>query len=148
MSGHQYRTLLIDRWASITGNGAVEWGKYKPVTQSTNVGAWLLVGVGAGALVGGGVMHGFAFSAKSDADALALPDDTLNDADRQRRYNNAADDAESNETTAFILYGVGAAALLGGVIWLASDDTDSSSSVHVAPVLSPSGMGLSASARF
>ncbi len=129
------------------GDGTVEWGKYKPPSRGTNVGAWLLVGVGTGALIGGGVMHGFAFGAKSDADALALPNDGLDDEDRQRRYDNAKDSATSNETAAFILYGAGAAALVGGIIWLAADD-DSSSSVHVAPMVGPTGGGLSAAGRF
>jgi len=105
---------------------------------------WILAAGGA-AILGGGVgMHLWALDAASEADDLRTPQPDLAEEERSRRYGDAKDQASSRSTTAYILYGSGAAVLATGVVWLLlSGDEGEGVLFRPAVWLTGSGGGLS-----
>ena len=69
---------------------------------------WIMEGVGVAAVITGGVLH---YLAVSDYDTWkGLPETDPNNA-------GIKDSASTKLTAAFVMYGVGAAAVVGGVVW-------------------------------
>jgi hypothetical protein len=84
---------------------------------------WALVGSGAALVVGGGVFFGLAFS---DRGALSDLDPALGPVEGARQYNDLSDSMETNNTVAWVLAGLGAATLAGGIVALVLDGGDDS----------------------
>ena len=87
-------------------------------SASSSVWPWVAVGSGVAALGGGYVFTMKAQSASDDIDALATVDD------ENERYDSLADEIKTNNMIALSLYGLGAAAVLGGTFWLLSSGGD------------------------
>ncbi len=81
--------------------------------SSVNWGAWSAIGVGAAALAGSGV---FAYLMVDVEDQIA--DESGAGSLTAARYSELSDRGNSYETTHRVLLGVGAACVVGGVIWL------------------------------
>ena len=113
---------------------------------------WILAGTGAGVAIVGGFLawngqqdlneiecaEGTDKSMTSACDGVDGPDfDDLGPdaASQEREFNARRDDALGSRTTGFIVAGVGAAALIGGVTWGALTGRDSGSALRlqVAP---------------
>ena len=94
---------------------------------------WILAGAGAAMVVAGGVVHSLA---KSDYDSWkALPESDPG-------VKSLKDSGTSKQTTAFVLYGVGGAAAIGGlVLYFVSDTTG----VAIVPLLGASGVAVNGS---
>ena len=105
---------------------------------------WVAAGVGAAAMIGGGVAGGLALKAEKDFDAEP-------DAGPARSLK---DKAETDALAANVLFGVGGAVLVTAVVLFfveGSDDgpdTATDTSVSVAPGFTPGGAGVQASFRF
>ena len=105
---------------------------------------WVCIGTGAAALVVGGVMSGLAYrerSAVSDAsrDGTVVTGVTMQDA------SSHVDKAGKYDTAGYVMYGVGGAAVVTGIILWATLPKDAPA-VGAAPV--PGGMAVSAAWRF
>jgi len=88
---------------------------------------WVLMGTGAAAVVTGAVLHVFAAGAYSDYRNLPENDPDL---------GSKKDSVQIKETTAYVLYGAGAALAAGGVAWYflaANRSAKSASSLDVTP---------------
>jgi hypothetical protein len=123
---------------------------------------WTVAGAGVVILGVGGVLHASAKSGFADYDQ-AIRDCAAVDPVAGCTPGPAVADmkssAESKQTMAFIGYGVGAAALAGGVLLLVLNqptayridpyaETIEGSSVSITPLISPDGGGIVASGRF
>ncbi|MEZ4460803.1 MAG: PEGA domain-containing protein [bacterium] len=84
--------------------------------SSTNWGAWSAIGVGSVALAGSGV---FAYLMGGVEDDLAA--ESAQRTLTADRYNELNDRGESYQLTHRVLLGVGAACVVGGVIWLIAE---------------------------
>ncbi|MBI5528692.1 MAG: hypothetical protein HY897_20370 [Deltaproteobacteria bacterium] len=101
---------------------------------------WILAGAGAAMVVAGGVVHSLA---KSDYDAWKkLPESDPG-------VKSLKDSGTSKQTTAFVLYGVGGAAAVGGLVWYFVSDNGRSIAAPVvltiAPLIGTSGVVVNGS---
>jgi len=107
----------------------------------------VMVVVGGALVAGGVVAHVVAFDAADDMSTYAHAVAGLDEGVRKQRY----DDAQSKKDTALALawvgYGVGAAALVTGIVSLVLTD-DPEPSASLTPLVLPGGGGLGASLRF
>jgi hypothetical protein len=112
---------------------------------------WVLIGSGAAAAVAGGIFHGVAHSKNED-----LYGDYKHSADpsvAKKEYDAAYDDEVlPKEVAAYVLYGVGGAAVVTGVIVMAVKHSRSAgeepSSPSVAPIPMPGGGGAMMTVEF
>lgn len=111
----------------------------KPLPQKSNAMAYSMMSIGGAALIGGGVSYMQALAKVKDAEATADPD----------KYNSLVAEADSSQTTAWILIGVGAGALGYGVIDLiSSPDGEATAKVNATAVPLSGGGALVVSGRF
>jgi hypothetical protein len=121
----------------------------------SNVGAWVVSGVGAAALIVGAVETGLYYKYKGDATKaydLSVPTREA----LEPQYENRKDAASKANTAAIVgpvMLGVGAAALVGGIVWFVVDDKAEDSVVArhrlgIAPYWAADGGGLTASVAF
>jgi hypothetical protein len=107
---------------------------------------WTVVGAGGAMVIAGAVFHGLSFANEND----------LFDRYPDKRYQAEYDKAYENEVApkiaaAYVLYGVGAAAAAGGVVWAllsSGSEDDVRLRTTVAPMWVPGGQGLSFSVSF
>jgi len=108
-------------------------------------GAYTLIGVGAAAAVAGAICYGLMASDASTREATC-PGGVCPNADAQRTANALEDERIALQTAGGVLVGVGAAALVGGVIWrLAMPRSQSSaarSTVSIVPYVTGHELGL------
>ncbi len=117
-------------------------------TRGPGAGPWVLVGVGAGALVAGGVFF-YLRGAPLDSFEDICPGGTCADEAARTRATPFRDDASLYTTLAFVSAGVGVAAVAGGLIWYAVAPRRSSPvALRASPWASPGALGLSLDARF
>jgi tetratricopeptide (TPR) repeat protein len=126
-----------------TDTGTITGGGEIADDHSMATAGWVLVGVGAAAAITGGVLGGLASGAQSDFDAST----TLNEKRTLR------DDAKSLALGSDVTIGIGAGALVAGVILVVLDATGSASEssgsgLSIAPAVSTSGAGVSAGLTF
>lgn len=105
----------------------------KEHVSSTNWGAWSAIGVGAAALSGSAVF-GYLMTDVEDEIANENAAGSLT----RERYDELNDRGESYEMTHRVLLGVGAACVVGGVVWLIADPGGEVETASI--VLSPSGV--------
>ena len=86
------------------------WPDQNASSQVTanKVGPWVLVGAGGAAAIVGGVLNGLAVSDYNEWKKVPESDP---------RNQSLKDSAQTKATTAYVLYGVGAGAIAGGLIW-------------------------------
>lgn len=119
----------------------------KPPTGKDRTLEWALIGSGA-ALLGTGVVFGvLALNSNSDFEAARdAPDRT---ADQDQAIQDLADEADRNALIADVLYGVGAAAAVTGIVLFLATGNNTNSNVALGPVNGPrSGTGIALSGRF
>jgi hypothetical protein len=128
------------------GGGKGGWKK--------NVGAWVLSGVGAAALIAGAVEGGLYFKYKADATKaydLSVPTRAALEPQYESR-KDAADKANTARIVGPVLLGVGGAALVGGILWFVLDDDGEKATadrgVIVTPYWAQDGGGLAATFSF
>ncbi len=103
---------------------------------------WVALGVGAAALVGGGVTGGVAMGREKDLLA-DCPDNHC-----PASLKGEADTIQTMNLTADILYGVGAAAVIAGIVLFFVEPTgEAEAEVAVVPATGD-GLGLSVTGRF
>jgi hypothetical protein len=107
---------------------------------------WTVVGAGGAMVLAGAVLHGLAFGAESDL-INKYPDKRF-----QAEYDKAyKDDVAPKINTAYVLYGVGAAAAVGGVVWALVDSARAkkkATKTTMTPMWVPGGQGISLSVSF
>ncbi len=130
--------------AKVTATGWPRPVNVEPVDDNDTLG-WALVGVGGGLVAAGVVMQVLAADASDVADSFAKPRDDFGDAVRRQRYDSAVGEMETLDTVGYVLYGLGAASAVTGVILLVSGDDVTSSSDTVQVRVGPSARGFSAS---
>ncbi|MBM4372885.1 MAG: hypothetical protein FJ098_14625 [Deltaproteobacteria bacterium] len=118
----------------------------KPVepTRGSRTLEWVLLGSGLALGATGGILHGVGYARNE-----TLYDDYLKKTgeDAQSRYDDAyADEVRPKEISAYVLYGVGGAAVLTSVIlWAVRDpgarDAEAGTAVEVLPIGLPGGGG-------
>ena len=117
------------------------------------VAPWIVVGVGAAAAGTGAVLWGLSAGvagvpASQDVGGVPIYDKTQ--AERRSEW----EDAQTQELAGAILVGVGAAALLGGAVWLLvgsngdDESDDSAAAVAAAPWVTTGGAGAAVMGRF
>ena len=115
---------------SLPGNG-------KPVAQPDRSAAIALMVSGGVLLLNGGAFHIWALDAKDETDKYSSAAQTpwLSEEERRQRHGDAEDDLSLRQTVAFLSYGVGGAALIGGVILFVvqTDSEPGAVKVHAAP---------------
>ena len=120
------------------GNGIVIT-KPMPVPPRKRVWTWVVLGVGAGALVGGGVFGYLASSAKADFDKEIWGDDA----------NELKNTAESRSLIANILFGVGGAGMAAALILFFTEGSDQPAAPRTAGFsITPTLLGFEATVRF
>jgi len=138
----------VEAMAWFVRNGQAPAVVYKP--WYSNAVGWVLVGAGAVAGVVGGVMYS---SYSSDRDIAECDYDKRNDCRDHAARLDAKDSAETERTIAYASWGVGAAAIVGGIVaFAAMDEEDPDAEVKPAvgsrikttaiiptPVILPSG---------
>lgn len=118
--------------------------KTKLATSSTRTMGWVSAGIGATAMVGGGVFLLLANSTKADTDKNKYVTDN-----EGRRGCDALKDPDCDaawkrqQTMGLVALGVGAVGVGLGVYWIVSgeDDPDNAVSFRVGPWATPSGAG-------
>ncbi len=119
-----------------------------------NTGAWVLSGIGAAALIVGAVEGGLYFKYKGDAtkayDMTVQTREAL-----EPQYKTRKDSASKANTAAIVgpvMLGVGAAALVGGIVWFVVDNGKGPKVAQhrfsVAPYWAAGGGGLTAFVAF
>ncbi len=107
--------------------------------------AWTLVGVGGAAIVTGVVMQVLAADAAAKADELVEPRGDLDEAARRQRCDDAISDKEGLDTAGLVLYGLGAASAITGVVLLLTadpDDADAALQLEAGPLERGAFVGL------
>jgi len=119
----------------------------KPKTEpgKGNLWKWGLVGGGGAMVLGGGIMHGLAFSKNSDL-MDKYPDGTADNpqpAENKQLYQDAYDEeVQPKLMGAYALYGLGAAAAITGGVLLFLDSGDGGTTSAVTPMYVPGGSGV------
>ena len=121
------------------GGGGIVIVKPVPVPPRKRVWTWVVLGVGAGALVGGGVFGYLASSAKADFDKELWGDDA----------NELKNTVESRSLIANILFGVGGAGMAAALILFFTEGSDQPTAPQTSGVsITPTLLGFEATYRF
>lgn len=123
-----------------------------PVARDDTFGTVMVVAGGA-LVVGGVIAHVFAFDAASEMDTYSKEGaEGLDIDERKRRYDDASDAKDTALALAWVGYGVGAAALITGVVSLViTDDPEvgvNDSAIQIEPVWLRGGAGFGATLKF
>lgn len=113
---------------------------------------FVVIGTGAAALIGGGVMTGLAANDRSKvSNADTYPDGTIKGI-TQTSASSAVSAAKTKDTISYVLYGTGGAAVVAGLLWwlLGDHGSDESATVTTVPsaVAVEGGALLGATGRF
>jgi hypothetical protein len=103
---------------------------------------WVLIGGGAAVALGGLGLNIWALDTASERDSYAQPASGQSEEERRELYEAAHSRAEDEATAAYILYGVGGASIVAGVVLLLLPDEDLVPPVTLAPVGHPDGGGI------
>jgi hypothetical protein len=98
------------------------------VSPANKIGPWVLIGIGAGAVIGGGACTGLAYSQYGDFEKLPQ---------NSPKIPGMKDEIQAKETASFVLYGVGGASIIGGLVWYfvaGRAPAASASGIEFAPV--------------
>ena len=110
-----------------------------PTPPRKRVWTWVVLGVGAGALVGGGVFGYLASSAKADFDKQEWAD----------KADDLKNTAESRALLANILFGVGGAGMAAALILFFTEGADQPAAPQAGDVsITPTLLGFEATVRF
>ncbi len=112
---------------------------------------FVVIGSGAAMVAGGGVMTALAARDRSKITGAATGSDGVVTGISQPKASSYADSARNKDTVAYVLYGVGGAAVIGGVLWWvlgATSDDDHASPVLPAAAPLAGGALLGATGRF
>lgn len=110
------------------------------------VAPWIAVGAGAAVIVVGAVFTGLAVADRDDVAALST---RLGTPEVLAEHARLTDRGEERQTVAWVLYGVGAAAVVTGAVLLALDgDDDVEGAGRVDVGLTPGGAAVGYTARF
>jgi hypothetical protein len=109
---------------------------------------WTVLGVGVAAAAAGGGMTAWAADAADEANRYDSPMDGLTDAERKARYDEATSSVEARSLASYVLYGVGAAAIVTGVVLAALPGDADETPVVVVPWGQPEGGGVAVHASF
>jgi len=121
------------------GGGGIVIVKPLPTPPRKRVWTWVVLGVGAGALVGGGVFGYLASSAKADFDKELYAD----------KANDLKNTAESRALLANILFGVGGAGMAAALILFFTEGADQPTATESAGLsVTPTVLGFEATYRF
>ncbi len=120
------------------GGGGIVIVKPMPVPPRKRVWTWVVLGVGAGALVGGGVFGYLASSAKADFDQQDWAD----------KANDLKNTAESRALLANILFGVGGAGMAAALILFFTEGADQPAARTSGVSITPTLLGFEATYRF
>lgn len=118
-------------------------GESTPQSQ-TNVGAWVLIGVGGAGLITGSVFAGLEASTFSDFEACR----DATDCSGTQELADLKDDGNQQELVSLISLGVGASAAIAGVLWLVLGESEpeapaeGASATRARLQLSPTSVGL------
>lgn len=119
--------------------GGIVIVKPVPTPPRKRVWTWVVLGVGAGALVGGGVFGYLASSAKADFDKQDWAD----------KANDLKNTAESRALLANILFGVGGAGMAAALILFFTEGADQPAAAHTSGLsITPTPLGFEATYRF
>ncbi len=117
-------------------------------TRGPGAGPWVLVGVGAGALVAGGVFF-YLRGAPLESFESLCPAGTCPDDATGERATPFRDEASLYTTLTFVSAGVGLAAVAGGLIWYAvAPRRPAPVAFRASPWASPGALGFTLDARF
>jgi tetratricopeptide (TPR) repeat protein len=121
------------------GGGGIVIVKPVPPTPRKRVWTWVVLGVGAGALIGGGVFGYLASSAKADFDNQPWAD----------KANDLKNTAESRALLANILFGVGGAGMAAALILFFTEGADQPAPTQTSGLsVTPTLLGFEATYRF
>jgi hypothetical protein len=125
-------------------------GEMEPPSRALE---WALLGSGLALGVTGGIFHGLAYSKNGDLDSKYLDEaEYPYGTDAKKAYDAAYDDeVQPKEITAYVLYGIGGAALVAGVAtWaMRSENSDAESMAFaVTPMGLPGGTGALMTLQF
>ena len=113
---------------------------------------WVLLAAGAASAAGGAGMTLWALDARSEADRYDDPagEDArgLSSEDRRRRYVEAEEQVTTRRTVSFVLYGLGAASAVAGIVLLWTGAEEEPGGVRWAPSVSPVMSGISLHGSF
>lgn len=116
------------------------------IVQHDDTFGTVMVAAGGVLVVGGAIAHIVSFAAADDMSTYARPVVGLDEVTRKQRYEDASDQKDTALALAWVGYGVGAAALVTGIVSLIlTDDPDT---VAVRPLLGPGNAGVGATLRF
>jgi hypothetical protein len=108
---------------------------------------WVLIGGGGALVAAGGGLLVWALAAKSEADDYADGKQGLSYEESQTAYNSARDDAKTRSIMAYASAGLGAAAVITGIVLYSGDDAEPAG-MRIAPWFGPERAGLLFSAPF
>lgn len=123
-------------------------------SKGSAVGQWILIGAGAATVIAAGALHGMAHARNDELWQETypdVPDDITQSQQQEALYQDAYDsDVKPLATAAYVLYGVGAAAAAGGVLWMVLDKSSdgAESSTSLSPMLSPGSVGTTFTLTF
>lgn len=120
------------------GGGGITIIKPLPPPPRKRVWTWVVLGVGAGALVGGGVFGYLASSAKAEFDKEQWGDTA----------NDLKNTAESRALIANILFGVGGAGMAAALILFFTEGSDQPAHKPAGLTIAPTLLGFEATYRF
>ena len=119
------------------------------VEKSPPVVPWVLVGSGAAVALGGLGINLWALDAAATRDSYATPGaGGLSETERQTKYEAAQKDAETRAVVSYVMYGVGGATVVAGVVLLLLPEDDVPSAVRATPFLSSDTAGFALSGSF
>lgn len=104
---------------------------------------WIVLGSGLAVLGAAAGIHVWSSEAAETRESLSKPVSGMAEDDRLSQFKAAHQDAEDRATAAYVLYGVGGAAALTGVVLLVISETDDEAAA-VLPVVSPGYVGVNA----
>ncbi|NUN16325.1 MAG: hypothetical protein HUU55_22075 [Myxococcales bacterium] len=102
---------------------------------------WTVLGTGVAIAAVGVGMHVWSREAAETRDSLSRPVEGMDDVDRVTHFLEAHNDAQDRATAAYVLYGVGGAAIATGVVLFFFPESETESAALV-PVLSLDRVGV------
>ena len=120
---HEGRTLLSDEVVMEAGSSVslVVTGGGSRAAGGATIAPWLLVGGGAVVAIVGGVFTSHASAHHEDLLSLVANNESGFTPGQKDEYANLIDERNSDATVSYAMYGIGGAALVAGIVWLAVD---------------------------
>ena len=119
----------------------------EPASATEDLG-WILLGLGAATLVGGGVMTLLALDAKEEQSSAAEQYDKSGSVEDYNRLKGARDRASTRQTLSIALYAAGAASGTAGILVLTVADKGDNAAFQLRALAGPTSIGLSLGGSF